>query len=116
MNFDKVFLFMILSFLSPVLAEDFKEKESPVVLEEVKKKASPVAVEDSKKADRVIAKKSNKDRVVKIDFDDELLIKGKVLGPSLFTLYQKRNVEFGRLIKPRKNFLPEMRAALGDIK
>lgn len=60
-------------------------------------------------------RKSFKDRVVKINFDDELLIKGKLLGPSLFTLYQKKNVEFGKLIKPRKNFLPEMRATRGDI-
>jgi len=74
------------------------------------------SAELSSKANRLIAKKSDRGRVVKIDFDDELLIKGKVLGPSLFTLYQKRNVEFGRLIKPRKNFLPEMRATLGDIK
>lgn len=116
MNFDKIFLLMILSFLSPVSAEDSKEKENPVVLEGAEKIVNPAVMEDSKEADRVIAKKSDKGRVVKIDFDDELLIKGKVLGPSLFTLYQKRNVEFGRLIKPRKNFLPEMRAALGDIK
>ena len=61
------------------------------------------------------AKKKSKGQVVEINFDDELLIKGKLLGPSLFTLYQKRNVEFGKLIKPRKNFLPEMRATLGDI-
>ena len=60
--------------------------------------------------------KRKKGKVVKIDFDNELLIKGKVLGPSLFTLYQKRNVEFGRLIQPRKDFLPEMRTTLGDIK
>ena len=57
-----------------------------------------------------------KGRVVEVNFDDELLIKGKLLGPSLFTLYQKKNVEFGKLIKPRKNFLPEMRATVGDIK
>ncbi|MDE0091767.1 MAG: hypothetical protein OXN83_00595 [Oligoflexia bacterium] len=61
-------------------------------------------------------RKSKKGKVVEINFDDELLIKGKLLGPSLFTLYQKRNVEFGKLIKPRKNFLPEMRATLGDVK
>ncbi len=62
------------------------------------------------------AKKTRKKRkVVEVNFDDELLIKGKLLGPSLFTLYQKRNVEFGKLIKPRKNFLPEMRATRGDI-
>ena len=68
---------------------------------------SPLLAKESKK---------KKGRVVKIDFDDELLIKGKVLGPSLFTLYQKRSVEFGRLIQPRKDFLPEMRVTLGDIK
>ena len=60
--------------------------------------------------------KSKKGRVVEINFDDELLIKGKLLGPSLFTLYQKRNVDFGKLIQPRKDFLPEMRTTLGDIK
>ena len=60
-------------------------------------------------------KRTKKGRIVEINFDDELFIKGKLLGPSLFTLYQKRNVEFGKLIKPRKNFLPEMRATLGDI-
>lgn len=60
-------------------------------------------------------RRAKKGRVVEINFDDELLIKGKLLGPSLFTLYQKRNVEFGKLIKPRKDFLPEMRATLGDI-
>ena len=60
-------------------------------------------------------KRTRKGKIVEINFDDELLIKGKLLGPSLFTLYQKRNVEFGKLIKPRKNFLPEMRATVGDI-
>lgn len=60
-------------------------------------------------------KKSRRGKIVEVNFDDELLIKGKLLGPSLFTLYQKRNVEFGKLIKPRKNFLPEMRATRGDI-
>ena len=56
-----------------------------------------------------------KGRIVEVNFNDELLIKGKILGPSLFTLYQKRNIEFGKLIKPRKNFLPEMRVTLGDV-
>ena len=59
--------------------------------------------------------KSRKGRVVEVNFDDELLIKGKALGPSLFTLYQKRNIDFGKLIQPRKNFIPEMRLTLGDI-
>ena len=70
---------------------------------------APMSLEAKKRS-------KNKGRVVEINFDDELLIKGKLLGPSLFTLYQKRNVEFGKLIQPRKNFLPEMRATLGDVK
>ena len=67
---------------------------------------------------QVLAKKksANKGRVVEVNFDDELLIKGKALGPSLFTVYQKRNIDFGKLIQPRKNFIPEMRLTLGDIK
>ena len=60
-------------------------------------------------------KSTSKSRIVDVNFDDELLIRGKLLGPSLFTLYQKRNVEFGKLIKPRENFLPEMRASMVDI-
>ena len=63
-----------------------------------------------------VKKRNKKGKIVEINFDDELLIKGKLLGPSLFTLYQKKNVEFGKLIKPRENFLPEMRATRGDIK
>ncbi len=59
---------------------------------------------------------SKKNRIVDIDFDDELHIKGKLLGPSIFTLYQKKNLNYGKLIKPRKNFLPEMRETLGDVK
>lgn len=60
-------------------------------------------------------KKSRKARVVDIDFDDELRIKGRALGPGIFTLFQKKNLQYGKLIKPRKNFLPEMRSTLGDI-
>jgi len=64
------------------------------------------------------APKSSKKRgrVVDVHFDDELHIKGKLLGPSIFTLYQKKNLNYGKLIKPRQHFLPEMRESLGDIK
>ena len=64
---------------------------------------------------RKAKKKSSGGRVVDIDFDDELRIKGKTLGPGIFTLFQKKNLQYGRLIKPRKDFLPEMRSTLGDI-
>ena len=53
--------------------------------------------------------------MVDIDFDDELRIKGRALGPGIFTLFQKKNLQYGKLIKPRKDFLPEMRSTLGDI-
>ena len=57
-----------------------------------------------------------KGRRVHIDFDDELHIKGKLLGPSIFTLIQKKNINYGKLIRLRKNFLPEMRETMEDIK
>jgi len=109
MNINKGLV--ILSFLmgfSFFEAGAIEEQSQPPLLESSQSSKDNVS-------DRVIAKAKQKGRVVRIDFDDELLIKGKILGPSLFTLYQKRNVEFGRLIKPRKDFLPEMRATLGDI-
>lgn len=66
-------------------------------------------------APRRSKKKSRRAKVVDIDFDDELRVKGKMLGPGTFTLFQRKNLQYGQLIKPRKNFLPEMRATLGDI-
>ena len=60
-------------------------------------------------------KSKRKSRVVDIDFDDELRIKGKLLGPSLFSLFQKKNIHYGKLIKPRQHFLPEMRETGQDI-
>ena len=66
-------------------------------------------------AARKSKRRSKRAKVVDIDFDDELRVKGKLLGPSLFTLFQRKNLKYGQLIKPRKNFLPEMRATLGDI-
>lgn len=59
--------------------------------------------------------KKKKSKIVDIDFDDELQIKGKLLGPSLFSLFQKKSMHHGKLIKPRKNFLREMRATAQDI-
>ena len=88
MGFKKIWLVLLLFFLIPFLAHSAKRGK----------------------------KKRRGKRIVEVNFDDELLIRGKLLGPSLFTLYQKKNVEFGKLIKPRKNFLPEMRATKGDIK
>lgn len=43
-----------------------------------------------------------------LDFEDEL-VEGATQKPELFYLLQKRNFNYKRLIKLRKNFLPEMR-------
>jgi hypothetical protein len=43
-----------------------------------------------------------------INFEDQL-VEGDVKKPELFFLLQKRQFNFGRLIKLRENFLPEMR-------
>lgn len=61
-------------------------------------------------------KKGKKPRIVDIDFDDELQIKGRLEGPSIFSLFQKKDLNYGKLIKPRKDFLPEMRLTFEDIK
>ena len=61
-------------------------------------------------------KKSKKPRIVDIDFDDELQIKGRLEGPSIFSLFQKKDLNYGKLIKPRKDFLPEMRMTFEDMK
>ena len=58
-------------------------------------------------------KKVRKKRVV-IDFQDELL-EGTVSNPSIFHLFHKKQMNYGRLIKFRKNFLPEMRRTTREI-
>ena len=60
-------------------------------------------------------KRGKKGRIVSVDFDDELRIKGRLMGPSIFSLFQKKELNYGKLIKPREHFLPEMRRTLEDI-
>ena len=62
------------------------------------------------------AGKGKKARIVDIDFDDELQIKGRLQGPMIFSLFNKKDLNYGRLIKPKKDFLPEMRQTFDDIK
>ena len=50
-----------------------------------------------------------------IDFEDELIL-GEKKNPELIHLFQKKQFNFKRLIKLRKNFLPEMRKTAEDIK
>jgi hypothetical protein len=49
-----------------------------------------------------------------INFDDEL-VEGDVTKPELSYLLQKKQFNFGRLIKLRENFLPEMRRTAEDV-
>ena len=58
-------------------------------------------------------KRKMKKRVV-IDFQDELL-EGNVSNPSIFHLFHKKQLDYGRLIRLRKNFLPEMRRTAREI-
>ena len=59
-------------------------------------------------------KGKRKKRVV-IDFQDELL-EGGVSNPNIFHLFHKKQLDYGRLVKFRKNFLPEMRRTARELK
>ncbi len=63
---------------------------------------------------RKSAKKKRQKRVM-IDFQDELL-EGGVSNPSIFHLFHKKQMDYGRLVTFRKNFLPEMRRTAREIK
>lgn len=56
---------------------------------------------------------SRKKRTV-INFEDEL-IEGDVKKPELSYLLQKKQFNFGKLIKLRENFLPEMQSTAEKI-
>ncbi len=58
-------------------------------------------------------RKKFKKRVV-IDFQDEL-IEGSISSPNIFHLFHKKQLNYGRLIKFRKNFLPEMRRTAREL-
>ena len=53
-------------------------------------------------------------RRTSINFEDEL-VEGEVQKPELLYLLQKKQFNFKRLIKLRKDFLPEMRRTAEDI-
>ena len=77
--------------------------------------AAAVSALAAKKRKRSKRSARGRNRQVHIDFDDELHIKGKLLSPSIFTLIQKKNMNYGKLIRLRRNFLPEMRETKEDI-
>lgn len=49
-----------------------------------------------------------------VDFEDQL-IQGEVNKPELFYLLQKKQFNFGKLIKLRENFVPEMTKTAEDL-
>ncbi len=51
---------------------------------------------------------------VTVDFGDESL-EGSISSPGIFHLFHKKELNYGRLIKFRKNFLPEMRRTAREI-
>lgn len=63
------------------------------------------------------SKKDNKDKGKKtttIDFEDEL-VEGEYKKPELFYLLQRKQFNFKRLIKLRKDFIPEMKQTYHDV-
>lgn len=50
-----------------------------------------------------------------IDFEDQL-VEGELKKPELFYLLQKKQINFGRLIKLRENFIPELERTAEDLK
>jgi hypothetical protein len=49
-----------------------------------------------------------------VDFEDQL-VQGEVKKPELFYLLQKKQFNFGKLIKLRENFIPEMQKTAEDV-
>lgn len=54
-----------------------------------------------------IAQETTEPKRQSLSFEDEL-VEGGAQKPELFYLLQKRNFNYKKLIKLRKNFLPEM--------
>jgi len=55
-----------------------------------------------------------KERRATLNFEDEL-VEGATQKPELFYLFQKKNFNYGKLIKLRENFIPEMRRTSEDL-
>ncbi len=59
--------------------------------------------------------KQGKKRTAKVDFADEL-ITGGINKPELLYLLKQRQANYKKLIKFRKNFLPEMRKTSENLR
>ncbi|MGZ3690212.1 MAG: hypothetical protein ACXVAX_01840 [Pseudobdellovibrio sp.] len=57
---------------------------------------------------------NKKEKKQSLNFEDEL-IEGSAMRPDLFSIFQKNNFKFKKLIKLRENFLPEMARNAEDI-
>ncbi len=55
-----------------------------------------------------------RERRATLNFEDEL-VEGSTQKPELFYLFQKKNFNYGRLIKLRENFIPEMKRTTEDL-
>lgn len=53
-------------------------------------------------------------RTTKLNFEDEL-IKGDVSSPDLLLILRNKNPDYGRLLKLRDNFLPELRETRYEV-
>ena len=53
-------------------------------------------------------------RTTKLNFEDEL-IKGDVSSPDLLLILRNKNPDYGRLLKLRENFLPELRETRYEV-
>lgn len=60
------------------------------------------------------AKKAQGPRTTVLSFEDEL-IQGDVSSPDLFVILKNKNLNFGKLLKLRENFIPEMRQTRQDV-
>lgn len=60
------------------------------------------------------AKKNDPSNKHSLTFEDEV-IEGSTAKPELFYLFQKKNFSYGKLIRLRENFLPEMRRSSDDV-
>ena len=55
-----------------------------------------------------------KTRTTRLNFEDEL-IKGDVSSPDLLLILRNKNPDYGRLLKLRDNFLPELRETRYEV-
>ncbi len=57
---------------------------------------------------------NKKPRTTQLSFEDEL-IRGEISSPDLLYILKSKNVDYGKLLKLRDNFIPEMKQTKHDI-